>query len=112
MLWCNLFSTNSSALNHFHWQPNSEMESIITKSNKIQPVWLIHISSMFFFSQVSSFKDEKQGTSIAIKEPPLDWEESKLNSTIIVNSSIHTIIDDKLIKRPFNKNKVATVKIK
>ena len=39
-----------------------------------------------------------------------DQEESKLNSTISENSGAHTLTHDKIIKSPFNKNNVATIK--
>ena len=39
-------------------------------------------------------------------------EESKLNSTIDANSGAHTLTLDKIIRGSFNKNNVATNKIK
>ena len=33
-----------------------------------------------------------------------------MKSTIIPNSGAHTLIDDEIIKSPFNKNDVATIK--
>ena len=39
-------------------------------------------------------------------------EESKLNSTINANSGAHTLKHDKIIKGPFNKNNIATIKSK
>ena len=39
-----------------------------------------------------------------------DPEESKLNSTINVNSGAHTFTHGKIIKRPFNKNDAALLK--
>ena len=41
-----------------------------------------------------------------------DQEESKLNSTININSGAHTLTHDKIIKSPFNKNNIATIKSK
>ena len=41
-----------------------------------------------------------------------DQEESKLNSTIKANNGAHTRTHDKIIKSPFNKNNVATIKSK
>ena len=41
-----------------------------------------------------------------------DQEESKLNSTTIANSGVHTSTDDKIIRKRFNKNNVATIKRK
>ena len=48
-----------------------------------------------------------------------DQEESKLNSTInsnwtvpLTNSDAYTLTHDKIIKSPFNKNNVATIKNK
>ena len=41
-----------------------------------------------------------------------DQEESKLNSTININSGGHTLTHDKIIKSPFNKNNIATIKSK
>ena len=41
-----------------------------------------------------------------------DQEESKLNSTIKANSGAHTLTHDKIIKNSFNKNNVASIKIK
>ena len=41
-----------------------------------------------------------------------DQEESKLNSNINANSGAHTLKHDKIIKSPFNKNHVATIKSK
>ena len=38
-----------------------------------------------------------------------DQEESKLNSKIYANIGAHTIIHDKIIKTPFNKNNVETI---
>ena len=43
---------------------------------------------------------------------PQDQEENKLNSTINANSGAHTLTDDKIIKSPFNKKNVATIKNK
>ena len=39
-------------------------------------------------------------------------EETKLNSTINAKSAAHTPKHDKIIESPFNKNNVATIKIK
>ena len=39
-----------------------------------------------------------------------DQEDSKLNSSIIANSGVHTLVDDKVIKSPFSKNNVGTIK--
>ena len=39
-----------------------------------------------------------------------DKEESKSNSAINVNSDAHTLTHDQIIKSPFNKNNVATIK--
>ena len=39
-------------------------------------------------------------------------EESKLNSTINANSGAHTLKHDKIIKGPFNKNNIGTIKSK
>ena len=41
-----------------------------------------------------------------------DWEESKLNSTINASKGSHTLKHEKRITSPFNKNNVATTKIK
>ena len=41
-----------------------------------------------------------------------DQEESKLNSTINVNSGPHALTQDKMIKSPFDKDTVATIKSK
>ena len=41
-----------------------------------------------------------------------DQEECKLNSNINANSGAHTLKHDKIIKSPFNKNHVATIKSK
>ena len=41
-----------------------------------------------------------------------DYEKSKLNSTINVNSGAHTLTDDKITKSPFNKQNIATIKSK
>ena len=41
-----------------------------------------------------------------------DQEESKLNSTINANCGAHTLSHDKVIKCPFHKNNVATIKSK
>ena len=41
-----------------------------------------------------------------------DQEENKLNSNINANSGAHTLTHDKIIKSPFNKNNVATIKSK
>ena len=41
-----------------------------------------------------------------------DQEESNLNSTYKANSGAHTLTHDKIIKSPFNKNNVATIKSK
>ena len=42
----------------------------------------------------------------------LDQEESKLNSTINVNSGVRTLIFENIIKSPFNNNNVGTIKSK
>ena len=39
-----------------------------------------------------------------------DKEESKSNSAINANSDAHTLTHDQIIKSPFNKNNVATIK--
>ena len=57
------------------------------------------------FIWFSSFDDEKQGTNTKTNESTCDGEnaqshdqeECKLNSTIIMNSDVHTLIDDKII---------------
>ena len=41
-----------------------------------------------------------------------DQEESNLNSTYKANSGPHTLTHGKIIKSPFNKNNVATIKSK
>ena len=41
-----------------------------------------------------------------------DKEESKLNGKINGNSGAHTLTHDKIIKSPFNKNKIAIIKDK
>ena len=41
-----------------------------------------------------------------------DQGESKLSSTINANSGAHALTHDKIIKSPFNKNNVATIKSK
>ena len=41
-----------------------------------------------------------------------DEKENKLSSAINVNSGAHTLTHDKIIKSPFNKNSVATLKSK
>ena len=41
-----------------------------------------------------------------------EQEESKFNHTINTNSGAHTLTHDKIIKNPFNKNNVATIKRK
>ena len=41
-----------------------------------------------------------------------DQEENKLNRAINANSGAHTLTHDKIIKNPFNKNNVATIKSK
>ena len=60
---------------------------------------------MCFFVRFSSFDDEKQGTNVKINESACDddnaqshdQEEGNLNNTIIMNSDLHTLIDDKII---------------
>ena len=41
-----------------------------------------------------------------------DQGESKLNSTINVNSGVHTLTNDKIIKNRFNKNNIEIIKTK
>lgn len=41
-----------------------------------------------------------------------DQEENKLNNAIIAKNGAHTLTDDKIIKIPFNKNNVVTIKNK
>ena len=41
-----------------------------------------------------------------------DQDDSKLDSTNIANSGAHTLTDCKIIRNPFNKNNVATIKSK
>ena len=41
-----------------------------------------------------------------------DKDESKLNSTINVNSNTYTLTHDKIIKSVFNKNNIVTIKSK
>ena len=57
------------------------------------------------FIWFSSFDDEKQGTNTKTNESTCDGEnaqshdqeECNLNSAIIMNSDVHTLIDDKII---------------
>ena len=37
-----------------------------------------------------------------------DQKENKLNSNIFASSAFHTLIDNKIVKSPFNENNVAT----
>ena len=39
-----------------------------------------------------------------------DRKESKLNSMLTANSSVYTLINDKMIKNPFRRNNIATIK--
>lgn len=41
-----------------------------------------------------------------------DQKQSEMNSAIIADSGAHTLIDDKFIKRFFNRNSVANIKFK
>ena len=69
-------------------------------------------ASNVFLIPFSNFNDKKQ-TSITKKRRTFrhnvnvqshDQEESKLNSTIISNSDIHTFIDDRIIQSPFSES--------
>ena len=44
--------------------------------------------------------------------PSHNQEIKELKSTIITNSSVHTLIDGKIIKSLFNKNNATTIKYK
>ena len=80
------------------------------------------ISAMFrmcFFSPLSSFNDvryehynKRITTHNNANVQSHHQQESKLNSTINANSGAHTVTDDKIVKIPFNKNNVATIKSK
>ena len=72
-----------------------------------------------FLSPFSSFNDEKLRHKYCNKQiitrdnvnvQSHDQEESKFNSSIIANSGAHTPAYDKIIKSPFNKNNLATIK--
>ena len=60
---------------------------------------------MCVFIWFSSFDDGKQGANVKINESTFgddnsashDQEEGNLNNTIIINSDVHTLIDDKII---------------
>ena len=74
-----------------------------------------------FFSPFSNFNDEKlrykyYNQQITTRDNGNvqyhDQEENKLNSATDANSGSHTLTDDKIIKSPFNKNNVATIKRK
>ena len=60
---------------------------------------------MCVFIWFSSFDDGKQGANVKINEstfgddnsPSHDQEEGNLNNIIIINSDVHTLIDDKII---------------
>ena len=54
----------------------------------------------------------KQITTRNVIVQSYDQEENKLNSNINANSGAHTLTHDKIIKSPFNKNNVATIKSK
>ena len=56
------------------------------------------------------YYNEKITTQGDCNVPSHGQEESKLSSTINATSGGHTLRSDKIIKRPFNKNNVATVK--
>ena len=60
---------------------------------------------MCVFIWFSSFDDGKQGANVKINESTFgddnsashDQEEGNLNNAIIINSDVHTLIDDKII---------------
>ena len=90
------------------------------KKKKLKIIWQIHILLQRRFWYVSSvhFQDLmiKKDTSITTGDSgnvqSHDQEEGKLNSSINANSGAHTLTNDKIIKSPFNKNNVATIKSK
>lgn len=87
-----------------------EMESHKLKkitTNLISPYFIIATLAIYFFSQFSSFNDEKQEMSTAIYDTPLQ-QERKLASTIFMNSAFHTLSDDKIqryLNRSFSEKK-------
>ena len=76
---------------------------------------------MTHFNDISSLNDEKSRYKYYNKQITIsgngnvqsnEQEESKLNSNINANSGARTLKIDKIIKSPFNKNNVATIKSK
>ena len=39
-----------------------------------------------------------------------DNDNDKLKSTVIINSGVHSLINDKVIKNPFNENNAVIIK--
>ena len=71
--------------------------------------------SIFHFNDISSLNDKKSRYKHYNKQITIsgnEQEESKLNSNINANSGARTLTSDKIIKRSFNKNKVATIRCK
>ena len=77
---------------------------------------------LYFFSPFSNFNDEKKlrykyyNKQMTTRDndnvQSHGKEESKLNSTINVNSNTYTLTHDKIIKSVFNKNNIVTIKSK
>ena len=107
---------------------NERWNSIITSNYVIttQLIWQIHILFHRSFGRVIQSIFELSDEKIKFKYynkwittrdngnvQSQDQEENKLNSTIIANSgthTLHTLTDEKIIKNPFNKDNVATIK--
>ena len=75
----------------------------------------------YFFSPFSRFYNEKLRCKYYNKQITTgdngnvqshDQEESKLNGTINTNCGAHELTHDKLIKNPFTRNNLATIKSK
>ena len=60
------------------------------------------LSSKYFIKRITTHDNGNAQSHYKVK--------SKLNNTIIANSDAHTLTHDKIIKSPFNKNNIATIK--
>ena len=107
------------------WEGNHITASCKKFKKKSQLFWQIYnfFSNVrtCFFSLLSSFNDEKNRYKyynkwITIRDngnvQSHDQEETKLSNTCKTNSCFHAVTDDKIMKTPFDKNDVATIKAK
>ena len=108
---------------HFAMDIFYKLTEIVKKS---QVIWQIQILFQQRFGNISSVhfqalvmkkvKNKYYNKQITTRDngnnQSHEQEESKFNRTINTNSGAHTLTHDKIIKNPFDKNNIATIKRK